>query len=150
MNTNVLKPVEDPQDLAYLSRELGNIRDGLALLGLKQCSCCRKFFSSSDGTNLLNAGELVCFGCVGRWWEQRSPRISIEERRKVERQLLRWLTAHHGAKVIRRLNQSPAPEHIALKMVLGCELCNGTGQSGGARCQNCDGRGSEWVVVPRG
>ncbi len=149
MNTKDLNAVEDGQELAYLSGELDHIRDALKLLGLKQRSCCRKYFMCPDGKNLLNVGQLVCFRCVGGWWEQRSPRISIEERNGVEHQILRWLTAYYEAKVIRRLAQMPAPENILLKIVVRCEQCNGTGQSDGSKCQNCDGRGFEWVVVTR-
>jgi hypothetical protein len=147
MNTKVLNTVEDRQELEYIAGELDKIRDGLEMLGLKQCSCCRKYFKCPDGKNLLSAGQLVCYRCVSGWWEQRSPKISIEERNAVERQLLRWLMTYHGAKVIRRLSHMPATEEIELKMVVGCGLCNGTGKSGNAKCQNCDGRGSEWVVV---
>jgi hypothetical protein len=149
MNRNAPNTVEDGQDLAFISRELDNIRDGLKLLGLKQCSCCRKYFMCPDGKNLLSAGQLVCVRCVSSWWEQRSPKISIEERNTIEHQILRWLTAYYGAKVIRRLSQMPAAEDIALKIVVGCEQCGGTGRVSTARCQNCDGCGSEWVVVAR-
>lgn len=147
MNTKALNTIEDGQELAYIAKELDNIREGLRMLGLKQCSCCRKYFKCPDGKNLLNAGQLVCYRCVSGWWEQHSPKISIKERNTIERELLRWLTTYHGARVIRRLSQMPATEDIQLKMVVGCEQCNRTGQSGTTKCQNCDGRGSEWVVV---
>jgi hypothetical protein len=149
MNANVLDTMEETRELAYLSRELDHIRDGLRLLGLKQCNCCRKYFLCPDGKNLLNAGQLVCYQCVTGWWEQRSPKLTIEERKTAEHQILRWLLTYHGARIIRRLSQMPAAENIVLKMVVGCEQCNGTGQSGASRCQNCDGRGSEWIVVAR-
>jgi len=64
MNTKTRNPVENGQELACVSRELDNIRDGLKMLGLKQCSCCRKYFMCPDGKNLLNAGQLVCVRCV--------------------------------------------------------------------------------------
>lgn len=147
MNTNALHTAEDAQDLACLARELDGIRDALKLLGLKQCCWCRKYYLCPDGRNLLNAGQLVCYRCESSWWEQRSPKLSIEERKTAEHQLLRWLVTYHGAKIIRRLSQMPPAEEIALKMVVGCEQCNGTGQSGTTRCNNCDGRGSEWIVV---
>ena len=147
MNTTALRVTEEGQDLAYISRELDNIRDGLRILGLMQCSCCRRYFKCPDGKNLLNAGQLVCYGCVRGWWEQRSPQLTIAERKINERQILRWLATYYQARVIRRLSQMPAAEEVDLKMVVGCEQCNGTGQSGASRCRNCDGRGSEWVVV---
>ncbi len=147
MNPTTLNPVEAGRDLAYISRELDHLRDGLKLLGVKQCSCCRKYFKSPDGRNLFNAGDLVCYRCVVGWWQQRSPSITVEERKVIEHQLLRWLATYYEAKVIRRLNQLPAAKDIEVKIVVGCEQCDGTGQIGAARCQNCDGRGSEWVVV---
>jgi hypothetical protein len=75
-------------------RELDNIRDGLRMLGLMQCSCCRRYFKCPDGKNLFNAGQLVCYGCVRGWWEQRSPELTIAEREIIERQLLRWLATY--------------------------------------------------------
>ena len=100
MNTKTRNPVENGQELACVSRELDNIRDGLKMLGLKQCSCCRKYFMCPDGKHLLNAGQLVCVRCVSSWWEQCSPKISIEERNTIEHQILRWLTSYYEAKVI--------------------------------------------------
>jgi hypothetical protein len=149
MDTKPLNAVEDGQELATLSSELDQIRDALKLLGLKQCNCCRKYFMCPDGKNLLNVGQLVCFRCLSGWWQQRSPKISIEERNAVEHEILRWLTAYYEGKVIRRPAQMPAAERIQLKIVVRCEHCNGTGQSDGSRCQNCDGRGFDWVVVTR-
>jgi hypothetical protein len=149
MDTKDLHAVGDGQDLAYISRELDSIRAGLKILGLNQCSCCRKYYLCPDGKNLVNVGQQVCYRCVGGWWEQRSPQVSIEERNTVEHQLLRWLTAYHGAKVIRRPGQMPAAEDIQLKVVVRCEQCLGTGLSDAAKCLNCDGRGFVWVVVSR-
>jgi hypothetical protein len=149
MNTKDLNAFEDGQDLAYLSSELDKIKEGLKLLGLQQCSCCRKYFKCLDGKNLLNAGQLVCYRCVSDWWQQRSPQISIEERNAVEHQLLRWLTAYYEAKVIRRPGQMPAPENILLKIVVRCEQCMGAGMMDGTKCQSCDARGFVWVVVTR-
>ena len=101
------------------------------------CICLVVALHLAEGRKFLMVGE------------QRSPKTSIEERNTIERQILRWLTAYYGAKVIRRLSQMPAAEDIALKIVVGCEQCGGTGQVSTARCQNCDGRGSQWVVVAR-
>jgi len=149
MNTNDLNAVEGGQDLASISRELENIRDGLKTLGLKQCSCCGKYFMFQDGRNLLNVGQLVCFKCIGSWWAQRSPKISIEERNTVEDQLFRWLITHHEARVIRHMSQLPPVEKIELKLVVRCEQCNGRGLSGATKCHACDGLGCEWVVIAK-
>ena len=140
-------PTEDASGLAYIIRELDSLRAGLSMLGLKQCSCCRKYFQCPDGKNLLNASQLVCYMCLEGWWRRESPRLNIGERRVAERQILRWLVAYHGAKVIRQIRQMPEADAIELKMVVGCEQCGGTGKRDNGICQNCDGRGSEWVVV---
>lgn len=138
---------ENDPDLAFVLHELECLREGVSLLGLKQCSCCRRYFHCPDAKNLLNVGQLVCYRCVESWWQQRSPKLGIEERRNAERQILRWLVAYHGAKVIRDMRHMPAADTIELKVVVGCEQCAGKGSRGAEACSNCDGRGSQWVVV---
>lgn len=129
------KPTENPPDLAYVLGELESIRTALALVGLQQCHCCRKYFPCPDGKSLLKTEQLVCFGCLEGWWRERSPQISIEERRVIERQILRWLVAYYGAKVIGQARQLPSPDATALKMIVGCEQCGGTGKRTIARVE---------------
>jgi hypothetical protein len=141
----------EPKDLeatlALVVQELDHLRDGVRLLGLKQCGCCRKFFLSTDGRALLDVGQFVCRDCVPVWWQQTSPLLSIEERRVVEHKLLRWLVAYHNAKVVRQAGKMPRAEEMELKIVVECERCQGTGKNFSAgECANCEGRGSVWVV----
>ena len=144
-------PVErnvDELSLEQVVQELNHVRDALRLLGLKQCSYCGKYFPSDHGQSLFEAGELSCYVCIQDWWRRRCPNLSVPERQAVEQKLLRWLVAHHNGKVIKHADKMPKPGDIELKMVVGCEQCTGTGKTeNGKECHNCEGRGSEWVVV---
>jgi hypothetical protein len=40
-----------------LANELEHLKDGMRLLGLGQCSCCDKYFLSSDDKSLFDGGE---------------------------------------------------------------------------------------------
>jgi len=140
----------DPKDLdarlAAVTKELENLRGGLRLLGLKQCSSCGKFFQA-DGKALIDVGQIVCHKCIQNWWDQHSPTLNIQERQAVEHKLARWLVSDHNAKVVRQRAKLPRVDEIDLKMVVACEQCGGTGKnSGGKECNNCEGRGTVWVV----
>ena len=133
--------------LARMAQELDHLKDGLALLGVKPCSSCGKYFQDADGKTLLDAGQLVCYDCLQDWWHQRAPALGIEQRQAVEHKILRWLVANRNAKVIRQAEKMPRADAIELKIVVGCEQCNGTGKvDKGGKCHACDGRGSVWVV----
>jgi len=132
--------------LPRILEELDRLKEGLRLLGLSQCGSCGKYFQLSEGKPLFDAGQPVCYNCVGEWWRERSPALGIEERKAVEHKLLRWLVAHHGAKVIRQSDKMPPAAHIQLKIMVACEQCDGTGKAGGKDCHSCEGRGSVWVV----
>jgi hypothetical protein len=134
--------------LSRVDRELEQLKDGLRLLGIRQCNHCRKFFLSQDGKTLFEGDELVCYSCVQDWWHEHAAALNTEQRQAIEHKLMRWLIAHHNAKVIRQPEKMPRPEELELKMVVGCEQCNGTGKTeAGKRCSYCDGRGFVWVVV---
>ncbi|HEV7966812.1 MAG TPA: hypothetical protein VGP19_04545 [Candidatus Acidoferrales bacterium] len=136
--------------LASIVHELGRQKDALKLLGLKQCSCCGKYYLAQDGKNLLDAGPLVCHRCVQDWWRKTSPTLSLKQRQAVEAKLRRWLVSHHNAKVIQQSDKMPPAGQIELKIVVACEQCDGTGKSSsGENCHSCDGRGSVWVVELR-
>jgi len=136
--------------IARLTKELDYLKGGLRLLGLQPCSCCGKYFLSSDGKNLFDAGELVCVQCLQTWWQQREPTLSIEARQAIEHKLARWLVAYHNAKFIRQAEKLPRAEMLAIKVVVACEQCNGTGKlANGSACRHCDGRGTVWVVELR-
>ena len=132
--------------LTRILQELEHLKDGLGLLGVKQCAHCRRYFRSEDGGALFDAGQLVCYGCLQDWWLQHSPKLGIDERQRIEHKLLRWLVANHQAKVIRTVKKLPQADQIELKIVVACDQCSGTGKGAGRECQNCEGRGSVWVV----
>lgn len=136
--------------LEGIVQELRHLKDALGLLGIRQCSYCGKYFLSEHGKSLFEAGELSCFNCIQDWWQRRSPGLTVQERQTIEQKLLRWLVVHHNGKVITHADKMPKPEAISLKMVVGCQQCGGTGTlPGGKACHNCEGRGTEWVVVLR-
>lgn len=142
---------KDEPSFERVVQELNRLKEGLRLLGLGQCSTCGRYLLSEHGKNLFEAaGELVCFNCIEEAWQRRSPDFSVPERQAIEQKLLRWLVAHHEAKVIRQAAKMPRPETVKLKIVVACGECNGTGRSpSGGACSYCEARGSEWVVVLR-
>jgi len=134
--------------LASIERSLEHLKAGLGLLGVKPCSWCGKYYRRSDPGALFDVGHLVCYGCVPRWWGHRCPELSVNDRQTIERELRRWLVSHHHAEVIGQTHELPRPERLSVKLVTGCEQCQGTGKTyRGARCHQCDGRGTVWVVV---
>ena len=136
--------------IARLANELDHLKDGVRLLGLGQCSCCGKYFLSSDGKALFDAGELVCYKCLQNWWQQREPMLSVEGRQAIEHKLARWLVAYHNARIVREARKLPRADMLEIKVVVACEPCDGTGKlADGSSCRNCDGRGTVWVVELR-
>jgi hypothetical protein len=133
--------------LAKVERDMERLREGLALLDVKPCSCCGKFYRSSTGA-LFDSGTPVCFACLPQWWPLHSPGMGAAERQKTEMALTRWVLSHHHAEVIRRPEDLPDPEHLRLKLVVGCEQCQGSGKdfSGNKLCPRCDGRGTLWLI----
>jgi hypothetical protein len=148
-------PIEPESDLdnaslAHIVQELEHLKDGLRLLGVKQCCHCRKYFRCPDGRTLFDAGQPVCYGCVQDWWLRRAPALGGEERRTVEHKLFRWLVSYHDAKVIPQTEQMPPADGIELKIVAACERCDGTGKDhGGKACGFCGGLGTIWLVALR-
>jgi hypothetical protein len=134
--------------LSRIERELERQKTGMALLGVKPCSRCCVYYQRSNPGALFGSGELVCFHCIQPWWLDHSPNLSPSERTKIESELCRWLLNHHQAELILRLERLPDPEQLRLKLVVGCETCNGQGKIvTGKKCGQCDGRGTVWVVV---
>ena len=134
--------------LASLERELKHLKAGLGLLGVRPCSWCGVFYRRTDAGTLCDCGELVCYGCIPQWWQHRSPELSAKGRQTVERELRRWLIGHHNAEVIGKAADLPGPDRLMMKLVTGCEQCEGSGKtSAGGRCHHCDGRGTVWVVI---
>ena len=144
---------DDPQKggderLAAIERDLKHLKAGLGLLGVAPCGSCGIYYRLSDPGALFDCGEFVCWNCVSRWWLRRCPELSTRDRPMVERELRQWLVGYHHAKVIGKLGDLPEPEWLLLKLVTGCEQCEGSGKTySGHHCQHCDGRGTVWVVV---
>src|ERR1035437_5618484 len=61
--------------LARIERDLNDLTDALALLGVKRCSQCRKFLRCADPGALFDCGQLVCYGCIPDWWSSQSMRL---------------------------------------------------------------------------
>src|SRR6202021_4043378 len=83
--------------LARHQLDLDRLKDGLALLGINACSCCKKFLRRSDPGALFDAGELVCYGCIPEWWPQRAGQVGIKEPEAPEGKLVFWLRDFNDA-----------------------------------------------------
>lgn len=131
--------------LTRIERELERQKTGLGLLGIKPCSRCGIFYLQRA---LFSYGELVCFNCIQQWWLDHCPQFNPNDRLRAENELCRWLLNHHQAELISRLNDLPSPEQLRIKLVVGCESCHNKGKThSGRKCNQCDGRGTLWVVV---
>ena len=134
--------------LASLELGLEHLKSGLGLLAVKPCAWCGNFRRRSDPGALFECREFVCFNCIQLWWLHRSPELPTAERHTTERELRRWLVTHHHAEVILHPGKMPQPEQLVLKLITGCEQCDGSGKTrSGGPCGRCDGRGTVWVVV---
>ena len=69
-------PAEDSlfATLARVEHDLSDLIDALALLGVKRCSQCRKFFRIADPGALFEGDQLVCYRCIPDWWSSQSMR----------------------------------------------------------------------------
>lgn len=147
MSNGTDNPIDET--LARMERELELLRQGLSLLDIRPCCLCRRFFRAEPGA-LFDAGaESICFGCIPKWWPQRSPGLSAKDRQLIEYRLVRWMLAHHHAHVIHQAEKLPADQPQEFRLVTDCEECEGTGTLLGGRCHYCNGRGTLWVVIPR-
>ena len=136
------------QKLASLEREQEHLKAGLGLLGIRPCTRCGVFYRRADAGALCDCGELVCYNCIPQWWQHRSPQLSAKGRQAVEREMRQWLVSHHNAQVIGKAEDLPKPDRLIMKLVTGCEQCDGIGKtSAGRPGHHCDGRGTVWVVI---
>jgi hypothetical protein len=136
------------ETVASLERELGRIREGLSLLGIKACTQCQKFFRSEHGT-FFDSGQLVCYGCVHPWWQQESGRLSVNDREKIESKLVYWLREQHHAQIVKQYAKLPDASAQEFHIPANCLECRGTGAISGDSCRYCDGGGTVIVVVPK-
>jgi hypothetical protein len=136
--------------LARHENDLERLKDAFALLGVKPCSCCKRFHRSTDPGTLFEAGGLICYGCIREWWPQRCAQLSTKERQDLEAKLVFWLRDFHHAELFKDSAKLPGPAVQELNIVANCLECRGTGKMmGEERCRYCDGRGTVWVVVSR-
>jgi hypothetical protein len=137
--------------LAQTQRDLENVIRALALLGVKRCSQCKQFFSSSDPGSLFGNGMLVCYSCVPEWWESFSRQIAVPDREKLETKLSSWLRKYHGAQIVKEeKGKTPELSPLEFQVVVHCSECGGSGKLlQGERCRFCNGLGTVWIVAPR-
>ena len=139
------------ESLADVARDLQDVINALALLGIVRCSQCKQFSRASDAGAIFDYGKLVCYGCVPHWWSSLSSRISIADREVIEAKLAAWLRKYHGAIVVKEtpgktLETVPSEFSIVAK----CAECGGSGKLlEGERCRFCNGFGTVWIVVPK-
>lgn len=135
--------------LQRIERELQEQAKALALLGLRQCSCCRKYLRyDGPGAVFVDAGELVCYKCVHDWWLNKSPQLPITDRTTIEQKLVHWLIYQHHAKVIKQTGKVLDNLPEGLRLVAGCIECNGLGKdTARGPCSYCNGTGTVWVVL---
>jgi len=139
------------ETLGNLEHDVNDVVDALALLGIKRCSQCRKFFRWSEPGALFDHGALVCYVCVADWWQTLSEQISVLEREKAEAKLSSWLRKYHNAEVIREDRQKSAnAAPTEFEIVVHCTECRGSGKLlEGERCRFCNGFGTVRVAVPK-
>ena len=133
--------------LAALERRLAHVEMALGEVGLRACGYCGRYFRHSAPGALFELHGAVCLDCIPEWLAQLSGDVTVPERRTIERQLLQWLVAHHQGTIVRESRKLPESDLTRLRLVVGCERCDGTGTVSNSRCRYCDGRGTFWVVL---
>jgi hypothetical protein len=137
--------------LKGLESELHKLVQGLSLLGIRRCSCCKRFFRCSDAGALFgSAGEFVCLECIPRWWPSRRERLSCAEQRETESDLVFWLRSFHNARTVHGSNGLEPDQAVWFELLASCLECHGTGvYLGDKRCRYCAGPGTVRVIVPK-
>ena len=146
-------PAEDSlfATLARVEHDLNDLIDALALLGVKRCLQCRKFFRCADPGALFDCGQFVCYSCLPDWWPSMSMRLGIADRERIEGKLASWLRKHHRAEVV-KANSGGVPDsaNAEFQIVAKCVECAGSGKlMEGERCRFCSGLGTVRIVVPK-
>jgi hypothetical protein len=137
------------ENLSRVQRDLNDVMGALALLGVKRCSQCRRFYRSADPGELFDCGEIVCYTCIPTWWTSQSVRLGIAERERIEGKLASWLRKYHRAE-IRKMTPGKTLDGTdsEFQMVAKCLECAGSGKlMEGERCRFCTGLGTVRIVV---
>ena len=146
-------PAEDSllATLARVEHDLSDLIDALALLGVKRCSQCRKFFRTADPGALFDYGQLVCYGCIPDRWPSLSMRLGVADRELIEGKLASWLRKYHRAEVVKVTpGNIPDTTNAEFQLVAKCVECGGSGKlMEGERCRFCNGLGTVRIVVPK-
>ena len=138
------------ETVSRIERDLNDLVEALALLGVKRCSCCRHFFRSTDPGALFDYGQLVCFSCIPGWWSSQSSQIGVMEREKIESKLSAWLRKYHGAEIVKEGREDLEDGEHEFQIVTSCFECRGSGKiMEGERCRFCNGLGTVRIVVPK-
>jgi hypothetical protein len=139
------------ETIVRLEHDLRDVIAALALLGIKRCSQCRRFFRSADPGALFDNGHIVCYQCIPDWWSSVSPQLGIAERERIEGKLASWLRKYHHAEVVRETpGKVPDTSNIEFQMIVKCLECSGSGKlMEGERCRFCNGAGTVRIVVPQ-
>ena len=125
-----------------LDREVAALRNAMALLGLKQCSWCRKYVRFAEPGALFDGGELVCYSCSLDWWQAKCQQMQGDGRSAVEKKLVHWLIYTHHAKVIRPAGKGVGSWPEGPHLSASCIECNAKGKdSAGGHCSFCNGLG---------
>jgi hypothetical protein len=135
--------------LDAIERRLGHVESALEQIGLRACRHCKRYFRRSEPGLLFDCRGPVCVECIPEWRAELSTELTVNERATVERQLTQWLLVYHQGTIVRESRKVPEPQLLKVRVVVGCERCQGTGRVSNSRCRYCDGRGTVWVVVPK-
>ena len=115
--------------LAQVERELQQMRDGLALMAVKRCENCKRFYRSSDAAALFDDGtEVVCYVCIHEWWPRRGGELELKDRETIEHKLMRWLVAHHHAQLIPPSHKLSDEQSQEFRLAADCDQCAVVGQ----------------------
>jgi hypothetical protein len=139
------------ETLSRLEHDLNDVIAALALLGVKRCSQCKQFVRASEPGALFDYGQLVCYGCISKWWPAISAQLNIADRETIEGKLAAWLRKYHKAEIVKETPGSVLDTTNArLAIVARCVECSGSGRlMEGERCRFCNGFGTVRIVVPK-
>ncbi len=151
MGAHVLGEDTITETVSHFEQDLNDLTDALALLGVKRCGRCRRFFRCTEPGVLFENGHSICYGCIPDWWSAQSARLPVSERERTLGKLAVWLRKYHQAEVVKE-TAGAAPEAVNadFQIVANCAECGGSGKlMEGERCRFCNGAGTVRIVVPK-